>query len=262
MQIGSIYHDRKRYRIMFDQNTQIASLQPLPSNSVLNKYYEDYHQRLDDRENININTGRLNTITKFKSGGRLLDIGAGRGYFLNTVNQKPSWQGTGIEISPTACQYANKHYHLKIQCSTLSTAKFPDNYFDVITFYAILEHLRYPLRNLKVAYRKLKKDGLLVIRVPNIRSFEYFLCRLFKRKYNGFIFVHLHYFTPKGIQSLLKKAGFRVIKITSQHFSPVEKIRKNPYWLVANLGKRFLEKTAIGGKLCFGNILLVYARKE
>ena len=56
--------------------------------------------------------------------------------------------------------------------------------------------------------------------------------------------------------------GFKVLKITSHNFSSPGKLRKHPYYLVTNLAKRFLEKTSIGGSLCFGNVLFVYARKQ
>ncbi|MBU1084967.1 MAG: methyltransferase domain-containing protein [Candidatus Beckwithbacteria bacterium] len=257
MKIGSINYNHHHYDVIYNQNTHIASLKPLPTSSQLNKYYQQFQSA---NFNQTKERQRLQVIEKFKSKGRILDIGSGKGYFLHLA-KKRNWKCTGIEISKKACQYANNHYQVNCKSGTLETTKLKTNYFNVITFYASLEHLQFPEKALKISHKLLKEDGLLVVRVPNIRSFEYCLHKYFKLPYHGFMFEHLHYFTPKGLKKMLKKSGFKTIKITSRHFAPPEKLTKHPYWLTINLVKRFFEYTNFGGNLCFGNVLYLYAKK-
>jgi len=259
--IGQLNFQGETYKVTFNPAQKTASLSPLPSAVQLKDYYEKHHQKLNDQINLHRENQRLDSIEVFQPSGKLLDIGAGRGYFLTAVQSRTHWQGTGLEISPTACQYAKKNFNLKILNTPLEAAKLKNNSFDVITFHAVLEHLRHPFKNLKIAQQKLKPHGLVVVRIPNIRSFEFYFSKLLKRNYAGFIFDHLHYFTPEGISLLLKKAGFKTLKITSRHYTPSEELRKHPYWLITNLAKRFLEGSNLGGSLCFGNTLYVYARK-
>ncbi|MEA3355505.1 MAG: class I SAM-dependent methyltransferase [Patescibacteria group bacterium] len=258
MQIGSLNYNHKNYKVFFNKKSQIASLKPLPDKVELKKYYQTFP--LDKLDKIKENK-RLKSIEKFKTTGKILDIGSARGHFLYMA-KKRNWKCTGIDISKKACEYAKKHYQLNCQQGTLETIKLKNNYFNVITFNASLEHLRFPEKALKTAYKFLKPNGLLVVRVPNIRSCEYYLHKYCKLPYHGFIFQHLHYFTPKGLKFLVEKSGFKTIKITSRHFSSPEKLSMHPYWLILNLTKRFLEYTNFGGNLCFGNVLYLYAKKN
>lgn len=240
----------------------MASLFPLPTDKALKQFYEHFHQNLKEQENPARENNRLNAIEKYQPGGKLLDIGAGRGFFIHAAGKRNHWKPQGLELSKKACEYAKDHYDISLINQSLSTAKLADSSFDVITFFSTLEHTRNPLKILRLVRRKLKPGGLLVFNVPNLRSFEYFLAKLLGKNYLGFIFEHLHYFTPEGIKNLLKISGFNLKDMSSFHFNTTEKLRIHPYWFMVYLVKRLLEKTKIGGNLQFGNVLYVYSVKS
>lgn len=239
----------------------IATVNPLPSQVELKRYYEKFHANLKEEFNFNREQKRLKHIQQFKSKGRLLDLGAGQGHFVAVVNQTPGWQAIGQDISVKAALLAKRKFSLNLLTGEINSLKLKNNYFDVITLHSVLEHLRDPDQIMAICFKKLRPGGLLVFSVPNLNSFEFYLSRLLHQPYPGYIFEHLHYFTPIGIRHLLKKRNFTELQLTSRHYSTIEPLRWHPYWLLVNLAKRFLEFTDFGGRLCFGNIIYVYAQK-
>ncbi|MBU1912875.1 MAG: class I SAM-dependent methyltransferase, partial [Candidatus Omnitrophica bacterium] len=140
--------------------------------------------------------------------GQVLDVGAGNGNFLRFMKEK-GWKCSGTEVSEYMVNLCNLS-GLDVHKGELCDIKFQTQ-FDIITFWASLEHMKNPARDLKIARQLLKKGGRLVIWVPNICSLE---ARLFK-KYWHHLEVPTHYsqFRPQTLRYLLEKTGYKVTKI-------------------------------------------------
>jgi SAM-dependent methyltransferase len=85
---------------------------------------------------------------------------------------------------------------------------FPDNHFDAVTGFYVIEHLSHPMAFLKECHRVLKPAGLLLLRYPHTTPIKNFL-RFFgieNRLYD--LPAHLSDFSPKIIQECLEKIGF------------------------------------------------------
>ena len=116
----------------------------------------------------------------------------------------------GVEISSVASERANE-LTLNVFCGQLSDAHFPDRYFDVVTMWQCTEHLYDPKSVLDEINRILKDDGLLLMGVPNIDGFEFFI---FNHNWPPIeIPRHLYHFSPSTITTLLTRTGFSVEKI-------------------------------------------------
>ena len=68
----------------------------------------------------------------------------------------------------------------KFQLSTIENVSYPDNYFDFITFGAVLEHLHDPNACIKKALNWLKPGGYIHIEVP---SANWFIAKLYNFYY-------------------------------------------------------------------------------
>src|SRR5438034_71646 len=78
------------------------------------------------------------------NGGRILDVGCGAGFFLRALDEQV-WQRFGVEISNEAASQAReKHGDNRIIAGELTEARFPDNKFDLVTFWSALEHTDNP----------------------------------------------------------------------------------------------------------------------
>ncbi len=101
----------------------------------------------------------------------------------------------------------------------LSEMKFPDNSFDAVTMWHVLEHTTDPVAVLREIRRILKDNGTFILAIPNLDNIiSQFAYRLIKgRRIHLFDpddrELHLFHFTPGTIKLASEKAGFSVRKI-------------------------------------------------
>jgi SAM-dependent methyltransferase len=149
---------------------------------------------------------RLAAVQRWKKGGRLLDVGCASGVFLHFVQSHPEWSVNGIEISPTAAEYARGKYGLDVFTGTLEDRSFPENSFDAVTLWDVLEHLHEPLESLHEVFRVLKPGGIVVSRVPNGNSWD---ANLFGKYWAGIDAPrHLFVFDQSTLSKIFCQAGF------------------------------------------------------
>lgn len=143
--------------------------------------------------------------TKLKQGF-LLDVGAGIGAFLNTM-QQAGWRVTGFEPDAVARQKALQKYNLQLQ-SPEQLYQLNTNQFDAITMWHVLEHVHDLHGYLENFYRILKPSGRLIIAVPNYTSYDAELYQQYWAAYD--VPRHLYHFSPKSMQLLAEAKGFTV----------------------------------------------------
>jgi 2-polyprenyl-3-methyl-5-hydroxy-6-metoxy-1,4-benzoquinol methylase len=151
-------------------------------------------------------------IKRTSKPGRILDIGCATGIFLSGMKLH-GWECYGVEPSGFAAKYAKERFQMDVYNGYLEDAKYPDNFFDVVTLWDVLEHISDPINALLKISKILKPDGLLVINLPNAASWERFI---FGKYWVGWdIPRHYTFFTPQTIRALLKQMNFSVNEIMS-----------------------------------------------
>lgn len=153
---------------------------------------------------------RLRQAAAQRQAGRLLDVGCGKGKFLATAARR-GWEAWGIE--PSQRSVSQTAAGARIFAGSFDDAELPDGYFDLVTMWHTLEHFHQPLETLVRIRRKLKADGILVVRVPNSDSWDF-------RWGRGDWFQldlprHLYHFSPASLSAMLEKAGFRVTRVST-----------------------------------------------
>jgi SAM-dependent methyltransferase len=111
---------------------------------------------------------RLALIRPFNHAGRLLDIGAGDGYFLD-IAKAGGFETFGTELSLTGAEYAKGRGH-QLLIGQLKEIDFKELKFDVVTIWHVLEHLPNPGEALAIISALLKPDGILALAVPKRRE--------------------------------------------------------------------------------------------
>jgi len=143
---------------------------------------------------------------------RVLDIGCGSGTFLHMLRQRTGITGQGMDLSNAAAGAARERYGLDVQVSDIDSADFPPGSFDFITLFHVLEHLPSPVKSLKKIATWLSEDGVLLLQVPNMDSWQF---RWFQKRWVGMdIPRHLINFTPSSLRLTLEKAGFQTITVS------------------------------------------------
>ena len=102
--------------------------------------------------------------------GKILDIGTAGGSFLGVAKLR-GWDVLGIEPNKWLCAWGKKNYGIDIKPGTLFDHHFPDNSFDCVTLFDVLEHVPDPTKVLSEINRILKPNGLLVVNYPDFNSF-------------------------------------------------------------------------------------------
>jgi 2-polyprenyl-3-methyl-5-hydroxy-6-metoxy-1,4-benzoquinol methylase len=159
----------------------------------------------------------LRLFREFCPRGAVLDVGCSSGSFLYQLNTRfpGDYQILGTDVSTGPLDHAAK---MGIPVARGNFLSHPFNQiFDVVTFWAVMEHLFEPQQFLARAASLLKPGGLCFILVPNMQSLA---VRLLGVKYRYIFPEHLNYFTP---QTLRKFAGreFSVLSLRSTHFNPI-----------------------------------------
>lgn len=159
-------------------------------------------------------------IKKYKKSGKILDIGCGTyPLFLINTNFEEKF-GIDQEIKNMEVKLLN--LHLK-KSNIRSNLKFPfkENYFDVITMLAFIEHLgtKQLERILKKSYSLLKKDGVLIITTPASWS-DIPLKIMAKLRLVSPEEIHEHknLYSLKELNNSLIKANFKQTDVKSGYF--------------------------------------------
>lgn len=183
--------------------------------------YEKYHQKTrSQREVIKKKnfTYRLilNTVEPYSvNRKKILDIGCGAGtlsfYLANYGNYVK-----GIDISPkainackTSAQKLGLTQNTKFQVGNFLKTKIQGD-FDLILCTEIIEHLPKDKIAIKKIFNYLKPDGLVIITVPSIKAplYKTNFVKKFDKKVG-----HLKRYDGEELKSLLKKTGFKILKI-------------------------------------------------
>jgi 2-polyprenyl-3-methyl-5-hydroxy-6-metoxy-1,4-benzoquinol methylase len=158
---------------------------------------------------------QVELIKQYKNGTYLLDIGCGEGFFLFSASRS-GYTTKGIELSQDAAEYARREFGLDVEAKTFEGLRFPENHFDIITLWQVLEHVPNPRMILKEVYRILKPEGLLALSTPDIGGLP---ARILGRRWWNIRRLHINQFTTKTLVTVLKNIGFRNVSSVSYHES-------------------------------------------
>lgn len=206
------------FSLVFDAELELLRTSPQPSLSEIGRYYEsqDYISHTDSArgwfEKIyqavkkRALKNKLSILANYQtSPGKLLDFGCGTGDFLVEA-KRAGWTCTGFEPNENARQRAiSKEIQLSESIETLPPASF-----DAITLWHVLEHVHDVNHHLEVFSKLLKPDGILVIAVPNFRSFDAVHYQNYWAAYD--VPRHLWHFSRTAITKLAAKAGMYVVR--------------------------------------------------
>jgi ubiquinone/menaquinone biosynthesis C-methylase UbiE len=158
-------------------------------------------------------------ISKFRKNNWVLDVGCGEGVFLKLCQDK-GWNALGIEADHEVAQKARQRQGVKVMSGDFGMLSLPDNYFDVVSFFGVLDHLPDPLEALEKAYRVLRPGGAILLRQPNA-TFHINCRRVFAAIYKLWkgikkfdpTTIHLFSMDQSSFRRYLQACGFREIEV-------------------------------------------------
>jgi len=202
------YVEAYRFNMSFCKDCGLIFCNPYPNNEQLVKYYnsqmksfenEFFRESFDNR--VELFMPRVELIKRYKTGGKLLDIGSAIGIFIEALSKNTaSFDITCCDISKEACSELSATYpeYQVINDNFLNIDT--ENKFDIISMWDTLEHIVDHNLLLKKIYELLEDDGIFIFSTPNTNSFEW---EIAKEKHVQIL--------PPGHVNLMNEKNIRIV---------------------------------------------------
>jgi 2-polyprenyl-3-methyl-5-hydroxy-6-metoxy-1,4-benzoquinol methylase len=155
---------------------------------------------------------KIKLLAKYTEQGHYLDIGCGIGLVLKEA-RKEGWEISGVEPADEARIEAEKNTGAKIYPSLNKVEKIK---FNAITMFHVLEHVHDLNDTMKLVRKRLHKEGVLLIALPNHESWD---AKNYSETWAAWdVPRHLYHFSPYTAEKLFKKHKFHVQEILPMKF--------------------------------------------
>lgn len=231
--------DDKYYDLYQCLKCKLTTLDPLPNESELSKYYPSNYKifienKIDKKNNKNYLSKIKNymiTLFKLNHLENNLDV------FKNKdINYLDYGCGNGKNIFKLRLRYKNWNFfgYDKYNSKNLNNhddkitfindfnkfEKIENNFFDIINLSSVIEHVHNPLELISQLNKKLNQNGLIIIKTPNFSSLSR---KIFGKNWHNLdIPRHLHIFSDKNLEKLLFKNNLKKKEIIYSRNSGVE----------------------------------------
>ena len=219
---------QEEFSILKDELSDLLITSPRPKIQDLGSYYESEsyishtdskHTLLDKiyqivkKYSITKKVGLVQSFMNANSSDKsVLDIGCGTGDFLLAC-KKGGLNIYGIEPNEKAKSIAEIKLNQKIKVDIF---KLSPQQFDCISMWHVLEHVPNLTDYILELQKKLKPKGVLIIAVPNHKSYD---AKHYGKFWAAFdVPRHLWHFSKKSIQLLFEKNKMKVTKTIPMRF--------------------------------------------
>jgi 2-polyprenyl-3-methyl-5-hydroxy-6-metoxy-1,4-benzoquinol methylase len=163
----------------------------------------------EERAARHIAEQRASWLEGFTSPGRLLELGSGRGFFLDAARRR-GFDPLGVEPSPALAERAGSELDVPVKQGFLEEVDLGGERFESVCMFHVFEHVEEPIELLAQVAGLLRGSCLLVLEVPNLAS------AMARRRAQEWAAVHpanLHItqFTPQSLRRVVGRAGFEVL---------------------------------------------------
>lgn len=147
----------------------------------------------------------LELATRGHTIKNILDVGSAYGYFLLEYQKiHPSCAIYGVEPSAGL----RKQYSKAFKGAYADIADIPpEQMFDAITIWHVLEHMKDPITALKKLGAHLKKGGKIILELPDKDNYT---------SIRSYHIGHLYHFNKESLHMLAQKAGLRVVATSNK----------------------------------------------
>lgn len=202
-----------QWHILACRDCGTGVLCPFPDNVAISSFYRDVFYTNDGKrfrgwmEAMRGMFGRLRGIklNRLKpQKGLLLDFGSGAGHFI-AAQAKAGWHVHAVDpysaasSYPDSCRLTEDGFELH----------YPDEYFDAITLWYVIEHMRNPSTAIGEFVRVLKPGGILILAQQDFASIQ---AQTFG---TNWLYLdpprHLWQFTAKSVAVLAGQHGLNVV---------------------------------------------------
>lgn len=238
-----IRHQEKATNVYYCQSCDLALLgseqkdyKEYYNEEYRKKFTDDLEEKIANAEYMhnlhkNFQQDRLDLISPyFDKTKKFLEVGCSSGMFLTHI--KDQFQSVaGNEFDETCASFVEKKLGIQVYTQDLDHYNIPNQSFDYIASFQVLEHTENPQFFLSKLKDLLKDDGKIFIEVPNLHDPLRVLWNV--PAYEKFYYheAHTHYFSKKSLEKLCQKCD---LHIDSIHFLQDYNLFNHVYWSFNN----------------------------
>jgi 2-polyprenyl-3-methyl-5-hydroxy-6-metoxy-1,4-benzoquinol methylase len=188
----------------------LGFVNPRPTFQEMAKYYPAGYYRSPGTKSFDkylarrfsVQASHLQGVRNGSGPLTLLDVGCANGDFPRYMAAH-GWKVAGVEVS----DWANRTTDFPIYHQEFQDIPVCEPTYDVVTAWAVLEHVHDPATYFRKASQVLKPGGLFVFLVPNFHSTasRYLFCEDVPR--------HLFFFTDPTVSRYLENSGLALEKV-------------------------------------------------
>lgn len=158
----------------------------------------------------------LNIIKPYSHGGRILEIGAGAGFFLDEA-RKMGFDPYGLEFNPIQARYIRDTLRIPCEEKPLGSDVFGGIHFDVVFHCDVISHFFDPVSDFRRINSSLKRGGYLIFETGNLGEVDSKFFPYFERFQ---LPDHLFFFSVRNLIDLLENTGFECKKVLRYSILP------------------------------------------
>lgn len=218
MKIKDHFLSGETFEIKETETRGVYKTTPIPQN--LDRYYEsqDYISHHQDSgslkeklykflQRFNLNYKRNILSAELHRNATVVDYGCGAGEFLKFIDE--DFNIYGFEPNSSARKAAENKIQKGRILDDLNTLQ--NHSVDCITLWHVFEHIENQQDTLHLFNNKLKTNGLLIIAVPNPRSYD---AKKYKEYWAAYdVPRHVYHFTKPGMYNLLENQNWKIKKV-------------------------------------------------
>lgn len=153
---------------------------------------------------------RLEALERVVPRGRLLDVGAAAGFFVDEARAR-GWDAAGIDVSEPMIDWGKRTLSAQLERTTLAAPGLPAASLDALTMWDYIEHSIDPVADLARAHELLRPQGVLALSTGDAASL---VARLSGSRWHLLTPRHHNFFfTAATLSRLLARSGFDVITL-------------------------------------------------
>jgi len=218
LEVKDHFLSKETFRLLKCNVCTLVYTTPRPSADKIGDYYksEDYVSHSSTKKGI-VNSiynlvrnytlnKKVKLIGRLVPGKQLLDIGAGTGHFLKRARDN-GFAVLGLEPDGDARRVAKEQNDVQLE-SLGQLHGLSSESFDTVTMWHVLEHVYDLKKDVEQIASLVRKDGVLIIAVPNYTSFDATYYRSFWAAYD--VPRHLYHFAPASIVPFIEQFGLKL----------------------------------------------------
>jgi ubiquinone/menaquinone biosynthesis C-methylase UbiE len=189
------------YPVVECKQCGLTYVNPRPNQISMSSFYpKDYHSNRDTLEQQNRYKIQIEFLPKLTDED-VLDIGCAKGDFLiRLMEQYPNINASGLDYFSEGVSSEKITFYKKL----IQDVDLANHSFDLITAWAVLEHVHDPKLYFKEVSRLLKNDGEFIFLVTNSKSLYG------KKAYREDVPRHTYHFSEKVLEQYAMETGLKV----------------------------------------------------